>query len=662
MAATAWLFRNYRAPSTTSPERDETERVTTRHRLAEISNVEGKTQEAIALASWDTSAYHALLFVNLVEPSPIWNDGGGKKTTSARLMLERCLFWAAVGFFIAWCFRYLLRMHWNRRSTQRKVDSKRMAAADQASVSNIWDLSTGAMAALNAGKIPEEWDRLHAPHLLSFPRVENVIGMLVVIPCVLAFATFISDVAEGYEEVGHVTNLIAVFISGSIVAMYFSITAIAVKGASGIVPSIEFVKRDAGGGHWRSCRVDRRHFASRYGLSLASQRGPEDERDKRRLVAYAWIGPTLLCLAALCCAYGGSAHAGNERRGMFAFGAGFCMALDSVLSMSIRPMHTRIWNFFDVIATLCICAGFVLHGMHFTRNMKGSSELGVGLHLASVLVLALVEFMVSLGGVWSFIWARCFGKRQGQSRSLSRSTTLSSASFKGDPVRIAAGHWLKLAGFGKGDVGGIVLEDTPIGASKVRVALLKESGKSVVKTVPVSHVIFDDEVQRDDKNSSSSTKSKETDKAKRGWRILSGMTKVMFPMTPGARGRRNVNSFRLDDESGISSSDDRDLELNSFVIQMNDTSPSPNIRSAKKQVPLYREPTIPSVPSNPLKDDFTDRRSGRRWKTLSNDLNGVVGRIVEDGVSELNVTRSELDVGFGMKAGESKDVSSFLFR
>ena len=121
VASAVWLFRDHREIVRMCYKGNQTKRESdqsvARRRLADI---ESTAQDA--LTSWDTSAYHSFLFVNLVARSPLWDGGGGKNTTSARLMLERYLFWVSLAFAVGWMYRRYIRLKWNRRSTQRNID------------------------------------------------------------------------------------------------------------------------------------------------------------------------------------------------------------------------------------------------------------------------------------------------------------------------------------------------------------------------------------------------------------------------------------------------------------------------------------------------------------------------------------------------------------
>ena len=150
----------------------ESDQSVARRRLADI---ESTAQDA--LTSWDTSAYHSFLFVNLVARSPLWDDGGGKNTTSARLMLERYLFWVSLAFVVGWMYRRYIRLKWNRRSTQRNIDKSSMILVDTASTISPWDMNRRMLSNLNKGNLPAEWDVLHAPDMHYAPRVESVVGM-----------------------------------------------------------------------------------------------------------------------------------------------------------------------------------------------------------------------------------------------------------------------------------------------------------------------------------------------------------------------------------------------------------------------------------------------------------------------------------------------------
>ena len=434
VASAVWLFRDHREIVRMSNKGNQTKRESdqsvARRRLADI---ESTAQDA--LTSWDTSAYHSFLFVNLVARSPLWDDGGGKNTTSARLMLERYLFWVSLAFAVGWMYRRYIRLKWNRRSTQRNIDKSSMILVDTASTISPWDMNRRMLSNLNKGNLPAEWDVLHAPDMHYAPRVESVVGMLVVIPGVLVCVAFASDVAEGYEPVS-TTSLIIFILAGSVVILFYSLVAISVYGASRSMPYIDYVKDSNGGGHWHSCRIDHSHFASRFGFVLSSMRAPKDDRDKRRLVAYAWLGPALMCSVALCCAYGGSALADANRRGAGALGAGLFTALDAIVSVVVQPLDSRTFSVIDITSTMLISAGFILHGVHFMRSLSGSSDIGIGLHLAAVVLMALLEYVMFAPVIWAFV-AKYFQSRESEdSPSVDRNKTLRKASFRGDPVRI----------------------------------------------------------------------------------------------------------------------------------------------------------------------------------------------------------------------------------
>ena len=499
VASAVWLFRDHREIVRMSYKGNQTKRESdqsvARRRLADI---ESTAQDA--LTSWDTSAYHSFLFVNLVARSPLWDDGGGKNTTSARLMLERYLFWVSLAFVVGWMYRRYIRLKWNRRSTQRNIDKSSMILVDTASTISPWDMNRRMLSNLNKGNLPAEWDVLHAPDMHYAPRVESVVGMLVVIPGVLVCVAFASDVAEGYEPVS-ATSLIIFILAGTIVILFYSLVAISVYGASRSVPYIDYVKDSNGGGHWHSCRIDHSHFASRFGFVLSSMRAPKDDRDKRRLVAYAWLGPALMCSVAFCCAYGGSALADANRRGAGALGAGLFTALDAIASVVVQPLDSRTFNVIDITSTMLISAGFILHGVHFMRSLSGSSDIGISLHLAAVVLMALLEYVMFAPVIWAFV-AKYFQSRESEDSpsvpSVDRNKTLRTASFRGDPVRIDMSRLQALGWTGdENNMSGIIVEDAPVGASEVEVVLFGEQ-QILMKKVPVDLILGsenDDNIQ-----------------------------------------------------------------------------------------------------------------------------------------------------------------------
>ena len=157
--------------------------------------------------------------------------------------------------------------------------------------------------------------------------------------------------------------------------------------------------------------------------------------------------------------------------------------------MVVQPLDSRTFSVIDIMSTMLISAGFILHGVHFMRSLSGSSDIGISLHLAAVVLMALLEYVMFAPVIWAFV-AKYFQSRESEdSPSVDRNKTLRKASFRGDPVRIDMSRLQALGWTGdENNMNGIIVEDAPVGASEVEVVLFGEQ-QILMKKVPVDLIL-----------------------------------------------------------------------------------------------------------------------------------------------------------------------------
>lgn len=413
VAATAWLFRDAGLPLPPSPA--ENSAVARRRRSAVL---ESGREDRITpqTGGWDSSAYHAFAFVNLVEATP--SDDSGKGTTNSRLMLYRCLFWVAIAVLLAWSLRFAMRLYWNRACLMKKLAGK---SEESLTPEAAWSLSRHVMAALDHGNVPEEWDVHRPPDILYFPRVEHTVGLLVAVPCTLACVAYFSDVAGGSQGAS-AGGVLCAIIAGGIVVSVLGVAATAAMAALRHEPFIAYVD-DSSGGHWRSARMAHPDLASRITAPLAGLRGPHPQDfvlTDEILIAYAVLGPALACAAAAFCAYGGAASASNGRRAAGALMAGIALAIEFCIFVAVRPMRSASANAGGLIASGGVSVGFFVLAAHFYGDARDGSlaEAAVGLHLATVLALGLVELKLCVTDLMSRWHQRRAAEQRGKAEHL----------------------------------------------------------------------------------------------------------------------------------------------------------------------------------------------------------------------------------------------------
>ncbi|XRB24896.1 hypothetical protein RI054_40g147520 [Pseudoscourfieldia marina] len=399
ICATAWAYRNMEvwAPRV---QVSEGTRTLARRRS---KDVEESANDYLVMSNWESNAYHAMSFVNLIAPSVFWDDGGGNRTSRARLCLERCIFWTFFSLLAAWIVRFGMRLQWNHHSAKQHVDT---VGEETLTPKRAWSAKKHFMMALDAGEIPAEWDIKKAPDLLFAPRIEHVVGMITVIPCTLATVTYFSEVAGNYEK-ANAGGVIGALVTTTVVLLFYTATYITVSACMRSTPLIKYIedKEHNTGGRWRSSRFAKPDFAARFGAPLAAMRGPrldDEHNDKVWMIPYAVAGPSLWCAAAASLAIGGAAHADHNRRAVGALFAGCIMVVDALLAAITRPMRTFWSNLIGLLATICIFVGFFLHALHFLNDARdGRYEIaGVGIHLAAVILMTMLELGLLLRVLW----------------------------------------------------------------------------------------------------------------------------------------------------------------------------------------------------------------------------------------------------------------------